>query len=238
MPERCWAECNFETTINMDTMDIKACLFLPLYLIHHIYMNCRSDKILRLEHFISQSIPSLPVNTEHSVFCYTELSKQQRLAYLGAVTSKLLDLWDGHNESEAWKTFKTLHDLYYIPGDGAISDIFTATSIRLHRMYKKNEFYYQDSFCKSVPKLLPTMKVVTVKVDGKNIPDAWLQDEYGNVIPVEVKLHDFNSAAKKQLERYIQIYHTNYGIAVGEKLTTSLPDNMFFISLSDIMSAA
>lgn len=30
MPERCWAECNFETTINMDTMDIKECLFFAI----------------------------------------------------------------------------------------------------------------------------------------------------------------------------------------------------------------
>lgn len=82
-------------------------------------------------------------------------------------------------------------------------------------------------------------KVVKVKCDPHNIPDAWVEIA-GVCIPVEMKLHNFNQAAVDQLRRYIDFYKVPVavfprGIAVGASLTATLPQDMIFISIQDLL---
>ena len=82
-------------------------------------------------------------------------------------------------------------------------------------------------------------KVVKVKCDPHNIPDAWVEIA-GVRIPVEMKLHNFNQAAIDQLNRYIEFYKIPgcvfpRGIAVGAALTATLPQDMIFISIQDLL---
>lgn len=81
--------------------------------------------------------------------------------------------------------------------------------------------------------------MVKVKCDPHNIPDAWVEIA-GVCIPVEMKLHNFNQAAVDQLRRYIDFYKVPVavfprGIAVGASLTATLPQDMIFISLQDLL---
>ena len=96
----------------------------------------------------------------------------------------------------------------------------------------KNEFYYQNLF-KEKCESLGYGKPITVKSNLKDIPDAWVERN-GEKIPVEVKLSDFNEHAINQLLRYISSYKAKRGIAVGEKLTVELPDNIEFVSLDQL----
>lgn len=69
-------------------------------------------------------------------------------------------------------------------------------------------------------------------------PDGWVTGaESDTPIPVEIKLHQFNKAALKQLEDYMEIFGCATGIAIGEQLTCELPDNIRFISIKDLNDA-
>lgn len=94
-----------------------------------------------------------------------------------------------------------------------------------------NEFYYQDLFKKKAEEL-GCGKIVDHRDNPKHKPDAWI-DRNGELIPVECKLHDFDTKALKQLARYMTFYHTEHGIAVARSLTIELPDNIEFIPFSD-----
>lgn len=96
----------------------------------------------------------------------------------------------------------------------------------------KNEFHYQNLF-KEKCESLGYGKPITRKSNLKDIPDAWVERN-GEEIPVEVKLRDFNESALNQLLRYISSYKTKRGIAVGEKLTVELPENIEFVSLDQL----
>lgn len=93
--------------------------------------------------------------------------------------------------------------------------------------FQKNEFHYQDLF-KEKCSSLGLGKIVKHKNNGKDIPDAWV-NRNGELIPVEVKVSDFNAKALKQLNRYISSYKAKHGIAVARNLTVKLPDNIEFI---------
>ena len=75
------------------------------------------------------------------------------------------------------------------------------------------------------------------KMDKANRPDAWVRlglFEDCELAPVEIKLHEFNITALRQLLRYLDFYKCNYGIAVGERLTTEIPNNIFFVSIKEL----
>lgn len=101
------------------------------------------------------------------------------------------------------------------------------------------EFNIHQLFRKNYSKIAAG-KVVNVKCDPHNIPDAWVEIA-GVCIPVEMKLHNFNQAAVDQLRRYIDFYKVPVavfprGIAVGASLTTTLPHDMIFISIQDLLN--
>ena len=78
-------------------------------------------------------------------------------------------------------------------------------------------------------------KIVKIKNDTCHKPDFWLKTNF-ETIPVEIKLHNFDKKALQQLLRYINFYNCKHGIAVGEKLTAELPDNISFISIDSLNS--
>lgn len=81
-------------------------------------------------------------------------------------------------------------------------------------------------------KLGAEFSLITRRNDSKHIPDFWLDSPFGD-IPVEVKLNSFDHRALKQLERYMEYYKTNLGIAVGRDCKCELPRNIYFVSYKD-----
>ncbi len=100
---------------------------------------------------------------------------------------------------------------------------------------RNNEFHWQQVFKDVYPKI-KNVEIVDRKHDGRNIPDAWVKDKE-EYIPVEVKLKHFDKSALNQLKRYMRAYNCNKGIAVAEKLTVELPENISFISHKELKDA-
>ena len=97
----------------------------------------------------------------------------------------------------------------------------------------RNERNYQEKFNEKVEYIFPEYKLIKRKNNPKHIPDAWVEQD-GEEIPVEMKLNDFNEKALKQLRRYMNVYKTNKGIAIGKNLTVDLPSDIRFISLDEL----
>ena len=115
-----------------------------------------------------------------------------------------------------------------------------------------NGLYIPDRYSKSYERLSDALRdLIIFKVhcseilgseykifDKKDLkpkrPDAWVVNEDNLIIPVEMKKHHFNSDALRQLEEYMQLYGCSHGIAIGDKLTTLLPDNIMFVPLDKI----
>ena len=73
-----------------------------------------------------------------------------------------------------------------------------------------------------------TLRVVYYPMDNDNKPDFFVKDKHNKLFPVEIKLNEFNDAALKQLERYIDFYNCEKGIAIGSSLKCCLPSNVVF----------
>lgn len=87
----------------------------------------------------------------------------------------------------------------------------------------------QNWFKENVKTLLGNnYSLVELKNSPKHIPDAWLKHgiEY---IPVEIKLNGFTKKSLTQLERYMDFFHCQKGIAVGKALNCILPKTVKFI---------
>lgn len=104
-------------------------------------------------------------------------------------------------------------------------------------MYKeifKDELYYQSVFKSHVKQILgEEYSIVDIKSDGENIPDAWVTDG-SKTIPVEMKVGAFNKKALLQIQRYLEKYNCNQGIAIGNELSVVLPNNIQFINISKV----
>lgn len=98
----------------------------------------------------------------------------------------------------------------------------------------KDELYYQSIFKSHVKEILgEEYSVVDIKSDGRNIPDAWVSDGIAN-IPVEMKKGTFNKKALLQLQRYLNKYKCNKGIAIGRDSSVEIPDNIQFVDISEV----
>lgn len=95
---------------------------------------------------------------------------------------------------------------------------------------RPTEFDIHERFAKEYKKVLgEDFEIAIVKNDSKNIPDFWLKHK-DVLIPVEIKLNDFNKSGLKQLKRYMDFYGCDKGIAVARNLTCPLPGNIKFIN--------
>jgi hypothetical protein len=83
-------------------------------------------------------------------------------------------------------------------------------------------------FKQNIEQLLPDYKIAIRGNDLKHIPDFWLSKN-GLFVPVEIKFNEFALRHLKQLQRYIDFYNCNEGIAVAKTLNCILPDNIKFI---------
>lgn len=99
---------------------------------------------------------------------------------------------------------------------------------------KKDELYYQGIFkahCKEI--LGDDYNIYEMKNLQLKRPDAWVK--YNElIIPVEMKMGNFNCSALKQLQEYMKLYKYSYGIAIGSKATIDLPSNITFIEIERV----
>lgn len=77
-------------------------------------------------------------------------------------------------------------------------------------------------------KLGNNFEIVKKESNSKNIPDFWLYDGETE-IPVECKIGDFNKWGLAQLQRYMNVYQCEKGVAVGNTLSVELPENITFV---------
>lgn len=105
----------------------------------------------------------------------------------------------------------------------SITQKHNVTEFTIHRLFEERFSKENDM----------GIQITQIKNDPRHIPDCWVAAE-GNVLPVEIKLGKFDAKAREQIERYIEFYGTKGGIAVGEKLTTPLPDHIKFIAIKDL----
>jgi hypothetical protein len=97
--------------------------------------------------------------------------------------------------------------------------------------FDKNEYADQGMFHRYADKVIPGCQIVRRKMLQKHQPDAFIELD-GELLPVEVKHRAFNKAAQRQLARYMDVYQTARGVAVGESYTGEVPDNIIFVPLS------
>lgn len=136
----------------------------------------------------------------------------------------------------ALKLLNAYNKLYPCQSD-EMNMITVATTLITHRnlveTFPKERDYYKIFDDKIKEFQDSKIFIIEKKNHPKHIPDRWM-NIYSNIIPVEFKLNSFNGSALKQLQRYIKFYNCDYGIAIGSRLTIKLPDNIWFIALSDI----
>ncbi len=139
---------------------------------------------------------------------------------------------DEEDEEKAREIMHIASMIFHPLGDEAFNTLYGAVAMEITRGFHKNEFYYQKLFKMNFSKIRKG-KVIKNKNNAHNIPDAWVEMN-GYIIPVEVKLKNFDARALKQLQRYMKAYGSEKGIAVANKLTVEIPDNIEFISFSEL----
>lgn len=183
-----------------------------------------NDEVVNILREVGESGVDLNIVLESIIFSTICLSLSKAMdddKKLRSIFNECGDLIDRSSLRENW---------YKLYGAVMIHDAWVNS---LH----ETEYVYQSMFCKNVDKLIPDAKCVNRKNDRHNIPDAWVELN-GEDLPVEVKRYCFDKKALCQLQRYIDFFHTNGGIAVAEKLTVELPDNIVFISLDQVREVA
>lgn len=97
------------------------------------------------------------------------------------------------------------------------------TEFDKHKLFERNWRTVFDS----------SHELTSRKNNPAHIPDFWMRKDE-NFIPVEIKLNNFTTKSLKQLLRYMDFYDCERGIAVAEKLTCTLPENIKFISFKEL----
>lgn len=160
-----------------------------------------------------------------------ELDITRRIEILSTVIEESFD-----EPRTALKLLNEYNKLYPCQSD-EMSMITVAATLITHRnladTFPKERDYYKIFDDKIKELQDDKISVIGKKNNPKHIPDRWM-NICSNVIPVEFKLREFNTSALTQLNRYINFYNCEYGIAIGSELTIELPNNIWFISLSDI----
>ena len=99
---------------------------------------------------------------------------------------------------------------------------------------RKDELFYQEVFKKNCKKILGAEYEY---YDRKDLflkrPDGWVKRNQ-DIIPVEMKLGNFDQSALKQLNGYMKLYKSDYGIAIGKEQTVELPCNIKFLNIDEI----
>jgi hypothetical protein len=136
------------------------------------------------------------------------------------------------HDKEIWEYIKKAGDIGYRLDCDVFNSLYSAVA-SFCSFDSKRESYYVFIFCKIAPAIIRGCKIVKRRMDGRNIPDAWIEID-GVQIPVEAKRGVFGQKALNQLERYIHTYNSLGGIAIGAESTETLPDDIMFISTAQI----
>ena len=95
-----------------------------------------------------------------------------------------------------------------------------------HVLYTVVESDIQDYFFEHLDEYLPNAKRVIrddiTGYDMRGIPDGWVMWR-GCLCPVEVKQRTFGQSGAWQLDKYLENYHCQHGIAVAEKFAYTVP---------------
>lgn len=105
------------------------------------------------------------------------------------------------------------------------------TFIKYLTMLFPKEKDLREKFIDNIDKYLPKAKIIQRKNLKQHIPDLWVSID-GEEIPIEMKLKVFTNSSLAQLERYMNVYKCNKGIAVAQELSCYLPNNIKFIQFS------
>lgn len=170
---------------------------------------------------------------------FSNVPPEIQLMVFGAISSKLAEIIDkihhsNISEKEAWEMIRDIDEFELGINCHYYDLLRTAVVHLIIDAFQKDEFYYHGLFNKYAHLVIPGCEVVERTSDGKNIPDSWIFLD-GKYMPVEVKLHKFDKKAKNQLERYMRVYNTLMGVAVARELTVSLPDNIVFVGLEELI---
>lgn len=156
---------------------------------------------------------------------------EKQLFVLGAFSIALAEAVRTNNEEEAWIIMQNVSKIAHPLDSPPFNALYNAVAAYLAARNTVNEFHYQSLFKEHAPEI--ELEVISRKTDRQNIPDAWVKIN-NEEAPVEVKKNNFDWKAAEQLERYMNTYHTRYGVAVGRKLTANLPNGALFVGLDKL----
>lgn len=145
-------------------------------------------------------------------------------------------LIDNNNLDEAENLLKMVEGMYSNKFDSETFNRICSSlyDLIIYEENKKDELYYQEIFkahCKEI--LGDDYNIYDMKKLQPKRPDAWVK--YNEIImPVEMKMGNFNYSALKQLQEYMKLYKCLYGIAIGSKTTIDLPDNIKFVEIERV----
>lgn len=142
---------------------------------------------------------------------------------------------NSETETQAWRRLKLASKMFHFQEDETFNILYREIALGVVRAFYENEFTIQSMFKENVEKILGSEYhlLKEKKNNPRHIPDAWVTFE-DQEIPVEVKYNTFDKKALKQLQRYMKVYKSKTGIAIGRTLGTYLPDNIRFVSISDM----
>ncbi|MBO1582669.1 hypothetical protein [Bacillus sp. XF8] len=138
------------------------------------------------------------------------------------------------NEKFAWQLMNLASSLFHPDDDSTFNSLYSAVAMHITYLNMENEFNIHSLFDKRIKEVFHEDAVIVKrKNDQKHQPDSWvkLNDKY---IPVEMEKGAFDKKALNQLKRYMEVYSSVEGIAVGSKLTVDLPENITFISIQKL----
>lgn len=180
----------------------------------------------------------LELLTEENVHLLDAESAQWRMNRLAIGVAYLAEALSANTYEDALSLVRVAEAAYpYLDASEMekLSLAIVHEAFRVHHRWKcKNEYYYQELFKEQAEQIIPGCEVVQRKMLKEHRPDAWIKLD-GSVIPVEVKLHDFDRLALRQLERYMDAYGEERGVAVAREATVALPENIIFVGLDQLV---
>lgn len=147
-----------------------------------------------------------------------------------ALASKIGD----NNEQAGWDIMRLASILHHPENDFVFNELYKAVGMEITRNNQRNEYGLYPLFEKNIKEILGNKaKIVKRKNHPDHMPDFWVQIDK-ETMPVEIKIKNFDKKALRQLKRYMEFYKTNRGVAVGERLATTLPNNIIFVSTREL----
>lgn len=162
---------------------------------------------------------------------HKSIPEKEELQRLGIGCYMLYEALLEEKEEDSWVWLNKSSEVLW--HSKIFNSIRNCVAKEIARRNSKNEYYYQRLFDRVANRLLKGANPIHLKTNGKDIPDSFI-DLNGETLPIEVKIGDFDKKAKQQLERYINNYNCERGIAVGRNLTVDLPENITFFSLKEL----